>query len=332
MKKTQVKNNFKSIKTFTDLPNYEEDTMQFIASGIACHALCLLDHVGILKILLNKGKFNTKLLKQYNNPNLIHTALISLSGAKILYWNENEYYLSTFGKHVLKKIPFITLPLTGYRKLFEKQLQLLKNPNNFKFSDIDFASIALSSVEFGKEDLEPLLIKVFKNFYKKGTICDLGCGTAEKLVNICKITKAPGLGIEQSQEVINESKQFTKNYPEIEVIKGSIKNLKGVWEDVTTSLISFVLHDIDSEKNCEKILRSYKKNFPRMQSLIIIDIVSLSKSIPSIMPGFDYVHGLQGILPRTYEKTIEIFKNANYKILDEIRVPNMPNTFIWVLQ
>lgn len=50
------------------------------------------------------------------------------------------------------------------------------------------------------------------------------------------------------------------------------------------------------------------------------------------MPGFDYVHGLQGITPRSYEETIETFIKADFKILKELAVPNMPNTFIWVVK
>ena len=50
------------------------------------------------------------------------------------------------------------------------------------------------------------------------------------------------------------------------------------------------------------------------------------------MPGFDYIHGLQGFTPRTYEETLNTFKKANYKIFQEIEVPNMPNTFIWILK
>ncbi len=65
-----------------------------------------------------------------------------------------------------------------------------------------------------------------------------------------------------------------------------------------------------------------------MKCLVVVDIVSYSKKIPAIMPGFDYVHGLQGFAPRTYEENIEIFKEAQYDVLQEINAPNMPNTFM----
>jgi hypothetical protein len=64
---------------------------------------------------------------------------------------------------------------------------------------------------------------------------------------------------------------------------------------------------------------------------VVVDIVSLSEKIPTIMPGFDYVHGLQGITPRNYEETLEIFERSGYRVFQEFSVPNMPNTFIWIL-
>jgi hypothetical protein len=80
------------------------------------------------------------------------------------------------------------------------------------------------------------------------------------------------------------------------------------------------------------MLASLQSNFPNMRFLIIVDIVSHSKMVPTIMPGFDYVHGLQGFVPRSYEQTHDVFKSSHYEIFDEIAVSNMPNTFIWSLK
>lgn len=334
-KKTKIKkNNFKTevSKSFKQEKDLEKASMEFLSFGIACHALCLIEHANILKILLNKGKFRENQIKNFKNPSLMKTAFISLIGAKVAYYRDKNYFLTKFGKYLAKKIGFITVPFVGYRKLISKQIELLDNPENFNSSDIDFPAIALASIDFGADNLDPLLIKIFKAIKPRGTICDLGCGTGEKLVKICQVTNSPGLGIEKSKGVIKESQKFIKNHPEIEIVKGTITALKGVWEDVTVSLISFVCHDIKSQQECSKILYSYQKHFPRMNCLIVVDIVSLSKKVPTIMPGFDYVHGLQGLIPRTYEETIETFERAHYKVLQEIKVPNMSNTFIWILK
>ena len=69
-----------------------------------------------------------------------------------------------------------------------------------------------------------------------------------------------------------------------------------------------------------------------MQGLIVVDIVLMSNAVPTNFPGFDYVHGLQGVSPRTYEETINVFTKSQFSVRKEIAVPHMPNMFIWVLE
>jgi ubiquinone/menaquinone biosynthesis C-methylase UbiE len=312
--------------------NVEISAVEFAAVGIASHALCLIDSAGILRILDENGQFQESQISKFSNPALIKAALITLVGGKVLNLNNKIYTLSRLGKELTKCVGLLSLPLIGYRKLFAKQTQILKDPTSARESDIDFAAVALASISFGANSLDPTLIEIFQSLKPKGTICDLGCGTAEKLLKLCKSTNSPGLGIEQNAQVIAESKKYTKENSRIEVIQGDVKNLKDVWEDVDIALMSFVSHDINPNGKCSKILRSFQRNFPRMRCLVIVDIVSLSEKLPTIMPGFDYVHGLQGIVPRNYEETIEVFKKAGYQVFQEIAVKDMPNTFIWILK
>lgn len=322
-------------KVLPSLENEKElgiSVVDFVSIGIACHAICLINSAGILIQLEKTGTFNEINIRESSNPPLVKAALVTLVGAKVLYLNNGVYALSKLGRQLAKNIGLVTLPLIGYRNLFSKQQQLLTNPSTMKESDIDFAAIAMSSIDFGANDLDPLILDIFKTIRSKGTICDLGCGTGERLVKICKAINSQGLGIEKSDNVIRESKQYTKNSPNVEIVQGDITALKEVWEDVGSVMMSFVSHDISSSSQCSKILRSFQTNFPRMQCLIIVDIVSLSEKVPTIMPGFDYVHGLQGVIPRNYEETLAVFKEANYEILQEFPVPNMPNTFVWILK
>ncbi len=331
-KKILTKKNLKSSEYTKTFISHDKAIIEFVAIGMACQALCLLEQANILKILLDVGFFSINNFKKFKNPSLIKAAMFSLMKTNIIWYENKKYFLTDFGRHLVKKNGFITLPFIGYRKLINRQIELLKNPNSFDISEIDFEAIATSSVSFGKKDLNPLLLNVFEEINIRGTICDLGCGTGEKLIEICRNLNLPGLGIERDPKVVNKTRKHLKNFPNISIIKGNIFDLKGIWEDVTAVLISFVLHDITSRTQSEKILKSYKNHFPRMKCLIVVDIVSYSKTKPSIMPGFDYVHGLQGFIPPTYEKNLETFERAGYKILREYEVPNMPNTFIWILQ
>ncbi|KKK56454.1 hypothetical protein LCGC14_3064370, partial [marine sediment metagenome] len=67
-KKTKIKkNNFKTevSKSFKQEKDLEKASLEFLSFGIACHALCLIEHANILKILLNKGKFRENQIKNF---------------------------------------------------------------------------------------------------------------------------------------------------------------------------------------------------------------------------------------------------------------------------
>lgn len=308
-----------------------DNAIEFVSTGIACHALCLIDHAGILKELKENKVFFEDQIFEFNNPPLIKGALVTLVGAKVLNLNNREYTLSILGIQLEKNIGLITVPLNGYREFFSNQLRLLKNPIHKDFN-IDYSALALASIDFGVHNLDPLLLEIFRILKPKGRICDLGCGTGERLIQICREFNLHGLGIEKSELAIEEGKKITKDYPKVEIIQGDLTDLKDIWDDVEIVTMAFVYHDIISPVICSEILRSFQNNFPHMQYLILIDIVTLSDKVPTIMPGFDYVHGLQGIIPRNYEQTHDVFNSANYIVAQEIPIPNMPNTYIWMLK
>ena len=306
---------------------------KFISTGLACHALCLLEYAGILKILKAENKiFSSALIKKYKNPSLLKTACTTLIDAEVLAFENNVYNLTELGLELADNIGSIMLPFMGYRNLFVKQFDLLENPQNWSEADIDFPVVAEASVNFALHDLLPVLIEIFGRLVKpKKTICDLGSGTCDKLIEICQETNCYGLGIEKCMDVVKEGEKYTENYPEIETVQGDMLQLEGVWEDVEATMINFVYHDFSLEE-CSKLFMSIRNSFPRSNYLVIADIVSYSKEAPTILPGFDYVHGLQGVTPRSYEETLDSFKASNLNIVEEHAIPNMPNTFVWVLK
>lgn len=304
--------------------------LEFLNIGLACHAICLLEDIGALS-KLSEGETLERLLESVNNPALMHAALVTLIESEIIKLYQKKLVLTKFGKSIVSNIGTLQLPFRGYHKLLGKQYELIQKPEDWSDKEIDYRAIALSSINFGEKYLDPLLIDLFKYLHPKGTICDLGCGTGEKLVKICEATKTNGLGIEKDPKVIEKSKQFTEN-SSVEIIRGDISRLRGVWEDVEVGLISFVLHDLNPAKSCARFLRSLRRHFPRMRCLIVVDIVTFSEETNSIMPGFDYVHGLQGVLPRNRQESLDVFSEASYVLRQEMKVEKMPNTLVWVLE
>ncbi len=305
--------------------------LDFLSKGLSCHALCLLKSSGILDIMLTGKKIQEKSLQLYNNPSLIRAALATLTSVEVVVFDGGEYYLTPLGKNLGNHIGSIVLPLVGYRNLLANQYHLLNHPASWMDSDIDFSAIAASSVDFGLDDLDPLILRIFQQIQPKGTLCDLGCGTAKKLIEICTQLGIQGLGIEKDPSVIKANEEFAKKNSFVEIIKGDITHLHEVWEDVTVAMMNMVFHDLTPKTSCMRFLQSLRRHFPRLQYLLIADMVSMSEDCPSIMPGFDYVHGLQGITPRNYQETRKVFADAGCSVIDETAVPNMPNTFVWVV-
>ncbi len=306
--------------------------LEFVSIGIAAHALCLIYYAGILKILDEQDEFEEFRAHEFPNVHLVRAALATLRDAKVVEVKNKVYSLTGLGKNLAKNIGLLTVPLMGYRKLFAKQDLLLKHPQELSISDIDFATIALTSNDFSAHAIDPLLMDIVKNIKPKGTFCDLGCGTGEKLKKICKALNLSGLGIEQDAQAFKQESVAHSNSPQIEIIQGDITDLKEVWEDVDVVMMCFVCHDFASAPFCIEKLNSLLYHFPHLQSLIILDIVSPSESMTSILPGFDYVHGLQGMTPRNYEETIDLFGNTRFHISEEFPVSELPNTYIWVLK
>lgn len=305
--------------------------LDFLSKGLACHALCLLEYAGVLDILMINGTINEKELNSFKNPSLIRSALVTLTSAEAISFNKNSYHLTPLGRNLGRNIGAIFLPLVGYRHLFAKQFELIDDPSGWEASDIDFNSVAASSIDFGQNDLDPTVLQVIQQIKPKGTICDLGCGTAEKLAGICEELNIKGLGIERDPVVIQASRKFTNGNPSVEVVQADITNLNGIWEDVNVAIMNMVFHDITPSSSCVEFLQSLRTHFPRLQRLLVADMVSMSEDSPSIMPGFDYVHGLQGMTPRNYQETMQTFVDAGYSVINETTVPNMPNTFVWVV-
>lgn len=308
------------------------EVFEFVSAGLACHAICLAHEMGILEILDEAGSIATEALKGYKNFPLIRAAMNTLAGAGLVNLNGGVYVLSSLGRTIYKDIGSIVMPFSGYGRLLAKQSSLASDPDAWSDSDLDNIVISDASVNFGETNLDPVIFSIIKNLNPRQTICDFGCGSAEKLFKISCKFGVKGLGFDRSLEVVKKAQRTFQHVEQLEIVQGDIRDLSGIWEDVELGLMSFAFHDIHLQGEACQFLTNLPSHFPQMKHLIVADIVSFSEAVPSIMPGFDYVHGLQGIAPRTYEETLEVFEQSGFTIVDEVAVPNMPNTFVWVLE
>lgn len=316
----------------TDQNIQTQTALDFVSIGVGCFALALIDGVEILSLLVEKGHFEEKDLnsKNYKNLPAIKSALISLCLCKVLTKKDDRYYLTYLGNQLAANIGLVTMVFDGYGELMAKSVPIALGEVTRPEKLLKGASIALSSIKFGEKEVDPIVIDTLKSLKIKGTICDLGCGSADRLLKIYKATSLPGLGLEVSPEATRIARNLTTNYPFIQIQQADAENLEGVWEEVEVLMQCFMTHDIFPDEKCIQALKNYPKNFPNMKYFIIVDIVAPEENFASHMPAYDYVHGLIDIETRKYARFISLFTTAGYKIVKEKQL-DMPNTYLWVL-
>ena len=312
----------------------QSSPLDFVSTGVGCFAFALIERVGILSILQQKGYFAEIELndhKKFKNLLAIKSALLSLCLCKVLIKNNAQYQLTDLGLKLAEHIGLVTMVFEGYGELMAKGGMIACGKMNKPEKYLNGASIALSSIQFGEKLVDPIVIDVIKKLRLKGTICDLGCGSANRLFKLCKDTSLPGLGLDASPEAVKIARKLTEAYPTINIELADAAKLEGIWEDVQVLMQCFMTHDIFPDEKLVQSLSSYLENFPNLKYFIIVDIVAPEENLSSHMPAYDYVHGLLGIETRRYDRFAALLSQSKYKITKEVPI-DMPNTYLWILR
>lgn len=300
------------------------DPLQFISSSIGCFALSFLERRNLLEKIASK-QLNESSLEIYKDRIAIRSAIHALIQCKIIYRKERPYTLTPLGKSVVNHISLIQMLLGGYGNLMVRSI--VEKPTRFPIHDTE---VAKASVPFGKNSIDPIVLEEISFLSPSKTICDLGCGIPNRLIDFCTRFRIEGLGLDYSEKTLNIGKRLTKRYRNISLEREDITKLQKIWPNVDILMQYFVLHDITPVSKCISVLNSYRIHFPNFRYFVYIDIV-FSPDDSEHMPGFDYVHGLQNIQTRTYKETIDLFKEASLSIYKERRIDALPNTYLWIL-
>lgn len=300
------------------------DPLQFISSSIGCFALSFLAKRNLLEKIANK-QLEESSLEIYEDRIAIRSAIHALMQSKIIYREERPYTLTPLGQSVVNHISLIQMLLGGYGNLMVRSI--VEKPTRFPIHDTE---VARTSIPFGKNSIDPIVLEEVSFLSPNKTICDLGCGIPNRLIDFCTRFGTEGLGLEYSKKTLNIGKKLTKRHLNIALEREDITNLQKIWPSVDILMQYFVLHDITPASKCISVLNSYRTHFPNFRYFVYIDIV-FSSDDSEYMPGFDYVHGLQNIQTRNYEETIDLFKEASLSIYKERRIDALPNTYLWIL-
>jgi hypothetical protein len=307
--------------------------LSFISAGVACFAFSLLDNLGLIDRLIAEERLDDHDLKSFPNRLVIKSAIITLAKNGIFAIVDGSFSLTDFGRQIVDHRGSIGLIYDGYRYVLANQVKYAQDePSSPLKRNVDWKAVANASIPFGEKTIDPIVIGLIDDLKIKGTICDLGCGACTRLIRICQMARCKGLGIEFADAAIKLAKGKIKRTTQVSVQKGDVMSLKETWPDVEMIMQFFVMHDIAPDERCRRAMDSYIKNFPNVKYFIYADIVAPSQAVQTQLPGFDYVHSLLGIRTKTYEETQQIFEKSKFHVVREISVPNLPNTFIWVLQ
>lgn len=310
-----------------------QGALRFVSTGVGCFALTLVHSVGIVNSLVENGYFSEDELKnnkKFKNLPAIRAALLSLCLCNALTKKEGKYFLTPLGTQLVDHIGLVTMVFDGYGELMAKSVPIAFNKVKKPEKYLNGAAIALSSIQFGAK-VDPVVAEVIKKLRLQGTICDVGCGSADRLLRLCKETSLPGLGLDSSHAAVAIAKKAVENNQKVHIEYANAANLEGVWEDVHLLMQCFMTHDIFPDDQFIESLSAYRKNFPNLKYFLVIDIVAPEDSLESHMPAYDYVHGLLGIETRKHERFTSLFLQAGYKIAKEVPI-DMPNTYLWVLK
>lgn len=302
--------------------------VDFIAIGVACNCLTALYYTEFWQDL-SKGHSIEK-RKFLENHNLNKSILATLTNVGIFEETEYSVQLSKFGGLIAEYIGLITIFFDGYAKLVASQKDIIHGKTLSLQNIVDWASVSKASIEISKNMVDPILLEELKNLRFDGPVCDLGCGHGRMLVKIAEQLGHNGIGFESSIVTVQETQK--QKHPKVEIFHGNITELSVIRKDIQVLMQAFVFHDFNPQNNCVKIINSYKKNFPSLRYFLYIDIMTPSEKHNELFPGFDYIHGLLGIPTRTYEETLDMITASDYFIQKEIKIPKLPNTFMWILE
>lgn len=310
--------------------NKHDKAEDFIAAGVACYAFSLIDELGLLDQLLSGQNLPYNIFLSYPNPLVVKTALQALECSNIIFFDEHVFQLTSFGKSLARHRGSIGLIYNGYRETISNQLRIAQDQPSQNWDLIDSEAITKAASQMGDEFFNTTLLSILRKHSIKGTICDLGCGNASTLMYLCRKEKLPGLGFDFFSSSIDVAKGSLNQNDKITLLTKDITKIDEVYPEVEVLLQSFVMHDF-SDAVCRKTIQSLLTSFPKARLFLYLDAVSPVNENPLQLPGFDYIHSLLGIKPRTLKETSNLLADSGLHIMNLDPIQGLTNCYIWTL-
>ena len=153
-------------------------------------------------------------------------------------------------------------------------------------------------------------------------VCDLGCGSAERLLKIAgRRPDVRCVGVDIDAKVVGLARERVREASlegRVVVLEGDLRNLspRPEFEEVELLLSFFVGHDVWPRERCARVLRELPGLFPRVRRFLLCDTfrsdAAPSPDLPTFTLGFELTHGVMGQYIPSESEWLALFEEAGW--------------------
>ena len=160
--------------------------------------------------------------------------------------------------------------------------------------------------------------------------CDLGCGSAERLIKVAKkFPAAQGVGVDINPDVITIAQDRIRAeslQDRVTVIEEDIRNLspRQGFTSVDLLFCFFMGHDLWPRARCKEVLEQLLTIFPKVQRFLFCDTyrsdAAPSPYIPTFTLGFELTHAVMGQYIPLEAEWLTLFQDAGWECTGKTEV------------
>ena len=233
------------------IKKFHDSTLTYARNFMASYCICALFNIGFFNELSESKIIDLDLfLKRRNINDKILTAICDyLFVLRILNKTGRRYSLGPKGKTLIKYSRGTFDFIYAYAPLFENIDALLKNEKKYNVDVFRRGKfVAKATAEVSQFIPIPIVKDIIKRYNFK-SILDLGCGSAEFLLQLCESNDLNGHGIDVSKEAISYAESLINEKSlshRVQVKVGDIfdiEQLKSIPQNIDVITSMFVLHE-----------------------------------------------------------------------------------------
>ncbi len=314
-------------------------------STIASCSISAAFELGFLDDLAKKNEriSITKYCKENHlDQGSFHTLLRSMNGFQIVSFDEQKETVEKGAQFqsIYENKGYFHWMVKGYGKMITNIAHLLDQKNRGEnFYKRDGAAIALSGKDYGKMFVDAHVTALLDAFpFKK--IADLGCGSANRLLEITKSRNCQGIGIEIDLGGVNVARDAVAKAgrsDSVQIFQGDVSQLtpQNEFKDVDLLSSFFMGHDLWPRERCVEIFKNFRLVFPNLKYFMFCDTyrsdLASDEKAPIFTLGFEVFHALMGQYIPSLSEWNDLFSEAGWKKVKEVAT-DIPFTHIFFLE